>query len=53
VAEDQGVARRERWLDLRSVQLPLVLVRCQEHDDVCLFRRLAWREDAETLSLVL
>jgi hypothetical protein len=53
VAEDQGVARRERWLDLRSVQLPLVLVRCQEHDDVCLFRRLAWREDAETLSLGL
>ena len=53
VAEDQGVALGEVRLDLLGVELPLVLVGREDHDDVGLLGRLRRRDDAQALGLGL
>ena len=53
MAEDEGVARGERRLDLLGVELPLVLVGGEDHDQVGLLRCLARGEDAQALGLGL
>ena len=53
VAEDQGVAGREVGLDGLGVELALLVVGRQDHDDVGLLHRLGRREDAQALGLGL
>src|SRR5690349_16225895 len=53
VAEDEGVARGQRRLDLLGVELPLVLVGGEDHDQVGLLGRLARGEHAQALGLRL